>query len=234
MLAAGHGTRLRPITDHIPKCLVPIGGVPLLAIWFDLFQRYGINEVLLNLHAHSQAVRDFLAKNSDAIRVRLFEEPVLLGSAGTVRANRAWVESEPSFWVIYADVLTRANLARMAEFHQQHNGIATLGVCPVPDPQRSGIVNLAEGGIIRQFVEKPQNPMGNLAFGGIMLARPGLFENIPDKTPADLGHDVLPLISNQMYAHLITEYHRDIGTMESYETAQTDWPGLLAANGAKP
>ncbi len=228
LLAAGHGSRLRPLTDRTPKCLVPIRGVPLLAIWFDLCRRYGIDEVLINLHAHSQAVRDFVAKNSGGIRVRLFEEPILLGSAGTLRANRSWVESEPSFWVIYTDVLTSANIARMAEFHQQHRGAATLGVCPVPDPQRSGIVVTDSGGIIRQFIEKPENPPGNLAFGGIILARPELLTSIPDKTPVDLGHDVLPLFANRMYAHLITEYHRDIGTMESYAAAQKEWRDLPA------
>ncbi len=226
LLAAGHGTRLRPLTDQIPKCLVPIGGVPLLAIWFDLCRRYGIDEVLINLHSHSQAVRDFLAKNSNGIRVRLFDEPVLLGSAGTLHANRTWVESQPSFWVIYSDVLTSANLAQMAEFHEQHRGAATLGVCPVPDPQRSGIVVMDDGGAIRQFIEKPKNPPGNLAFGGIILARQELLASIPDKFPVDLGHDVLPLLANRMYAHRITEYHRDIGTLESYAAAQKDWPGL--------
>lgn len=231
LLAAGNGTRLRPITDRIPKCLVPIRGVPLLAIWFDLCRRYGIDEVLLNLHAQSSGVRDFLATDRSGIHVRLFEEPVLLGSAGTLRANRTWVESEPSFWVIYADVLTNANLARMAEFHQQHDGVATLGVCPVPDPQRAGIVTLSTGGLIQNFVEKPQNPESNLAFAGIMLARPGLLKSLPGKTPADLGHDVLPMLANQIYAHPITEYHRDIGTLESYAVAQTDWPDLAAAMG---
>ncbi len=226
LLAAGKGTRLRPVTDRIPKCLVPIRGVPLLAIWLDLCRRNGIDEVLLNLHSHSQSVREFLARSSLEICVRLFEEPVLLGSAGTLRANREWVKSEPSFWVFYADILTNTNLARMAEFHEQNKRLATLGVCPVPDPQRSGIVLLGRGGVVEQFIEKPQHPPANLAFGGIMLARPQLLESIPEKSPADLGHDVLPMLANRMYAHVITEYHRDIGTLESYEAAQSEWPGL--------
>ena len=120
LLAAGHGTRLRPLTDRIPKCLLPIRGVPLLAIWLEICRRYGVDEVLVNLHSQSEMVRDFLAKTHLDIRVRLFEEPILLGSAGTLRANRAWVASEPSFWVFYADILTTANLTRMADFHRQH------------------------------------------------------------------------------------------------------------------
>jgi mannose-1-phosphate guanylyltransferase len=165
--------------------------------------------------------------------VRIFEEPVLLGSAGTLRANRAWVAPESSFWVFYADVLTTANLSRMAEFHRQHKGVATLGVCPVPDPHRSGIVVADEGGTVRQFIEKPINPPGNLAFGGIILARRELLDSIPDQMPADLGHDVLPRLVNRMFAHLITDYHLDVGTPESYAAAQTDWPGLTAPTAAQ-
>ena len=234
LLAAGHGTRLRPLTDQTPKCLVPIRGVPLLLIWLEICRQQGVDEVLVNPHAQAQRVRDFLAATHVDIRVRLFEEPTLLGSAGTLRANRNWVESEPSFWVFYADILTTANLTRMADFHQQHQGVATLGVCQVPDPTRSGIVVVNEVGVIRQFIEKPENPPGNLAFGGILLARPELLESIPEKVPADLSREVLPLLVNRMSAFPITDYHLDIGTLESYRAAQTAWPGLAASSAALP
>ena len=146
LLAAGHGTRLRPLTDQMPKCLVPIRGVPLLSIWLEICLRHGVDDVLVNLHSQSRMVRDFLARTHLDIRVRLFEEPILLGSAGTLRANRAWVASEPSFWVFYADILTTANLTRMADFHGQHQGVTTPGVCRVADPSRSGIVVVDKGG----------------------------------------------------------------------------------------
>ena len=188
----------------------------------------------MNLHSQPQLVRDFLAKSQGDTRVRLFEEPVLLGSAGTLRANRAWVASESSFWVLYADILTTANLTRMADFLRQHLGAATLGVCRVPDPSRSGIAVVDEGSVVRQFIEKPENPPDNLAFGGILLARPGLLDSIPEEGPADLGRDVLPRLVNRMFAYLIDDYHLDIGTQESYLAAQTDWPGLAAPTRALP
>jgi mannose-1-phosphate guanylyltransferase len=171
-------------------------------------------------------VRDFLAKSNIDIRVQLFEEATLLGSAGTLRANRTWVESESSFWVFYADVLTSANLTKIADFHWQHQGVATLGVCRVADPSRSGIAVVDEGGVVRQFIEKPENPPGNLAFAGILLARPELLDSIPQDGPADLGRDVLPRLVNRMFAYRITAYHLDIGTPESYWAAQRGWPGL--------
>lgn len=234
LLAAGHGTRLRPLTDQMPKCLVPIRGVPLLSIWLEICRQHGVDEVLVNLHSQPQMVRDFLAKTQIDVRVRLFEEPALLGTAGTLRANREWVASESSFWVFYADILTTANLTRMADFHWQHQGVATLGVCHVRDPHRSGIVIVDEEGAVRQFIEKPENPPGNLAFGGILLARPELLESIPQEGPADLGREVLPRLVNRMLAYLITEYHLDIGTQESYSAAQTGWPGLAVSIAARP
>src|SRR6266496_1813946 len=104
LLAAGEGTRLRPITNSIPKCLVPIRRQPLLGIWLELCRESGIDEVLINLHSHGDSVRQFLAEDDCGVRVTLSEEPVLLGSAGTIAANRAWVESDAHFFVFYADV----------------------------------------------------------------------------------------------------------------------------------
>src|ERR1700674_391733 len=94
LLAAGHGTRLRPLTDSIPKCLVPIRGVLLLQIWMYFCRRNGISEILVNLHAHATIVRKFLQENRTDMKVTISEEAVLLGSAGTLLANRKWLGSD--------------------------------------------------------------------------------------------------------------------------------------------
>ena len=78
LLAAGLGTRLRPLTDSTPKCLLPIRGVPLLAIWLDLCHRHGIDEVLINTHCHGETVRRYLVAHRNAVRTRVVDEPVLL------------------------------------------------------------------------------------------------------------------------------------------------------------
>src|SRR5882757_9625601 len=101
LLAAGSGTRLRPLTDNMPKCLVPVAGRPMLAIWFDACRAAGITELLINLHAHADQVRKFVAIHAHGLKVVLAEEPDLLGSAGTLRANRRWLEGESEFWVLY-------------------------------------------------------------------------------------------------------------------------------------
>src|SRR5437667_4589830 len=129
LLAGGHGTRLKPLTDSIPKCLLPIRGIPMLQIWLDLCRRHCVDEVLINLHSHGDAVRRFIQQQKNELKVHLFEEETLLGSAGTLLANRNWVKGEASFWVFYADVLTTADMNRMLEFHRSRAQIATIGVC---------------------------------------------------------------------------------------------------------
>jgi mannose-1-phosphate guanylyltransferase len=233
LLAAGVGTRLRPITNPIPKCLVPIKGKPLLGIWLDVFRKFNIREVVINLHAHADAVRQYVAESSDGLDVLFFEEPALLGSAGTLAANQGWVKRETSFWVFYADVLTNVDLEKMHRFHQRHKSLMTLGVYEVEDPGRCGIAVIDERGMIRHFVEKPKVPLGNLAFSGLMITNPGIFDIIPPKRPADLGFDIFPHLTRRMYAYRIRDYLLDVGTMENYKAAQAAWPGLAPSEGVR-
>jgi mannose-1-phosphate guanylyltransferase len=225
LLAAGHGTRLRPYTDHTPKCLLPIQGVPMLEIWLNLCRRYGISEALVNTHAHSAAVSEFVRRWEDGVRVIVVDEPHLFGSAGTLLANREWVREEELFWVFYADVLTSADLDAMLDFHSPEMA-ATLGVYSVPDPKRCGIVTLDGNGRVLDFVEKPEVPASNLAFSGIMIGTPAMLDAIPGKQGADLGFDVLPRLAGHMRAYAIPEFVLDIGTRENYELAQKTWTGL--------
>jgi len=232
LLAAGHGTRLRPITDNLPKCLVPIQGTPMLAIWLSLCKEIGITEILINLHAHAEDVIEFLQQlGGTDVRVHVAQEKQLLGSAGTLRANRAWVEHEDLFWVFYADVLHRADLHAMLRTHLCRKPAATLGVYKVPDPSRCGIVTANSRGTIEAFIEKPIRPASNLAFSGLMIGTRALLDAIPDCTPADIGFHVLPKLCGRMQAFPIHEYLIDVGTLENYQTAQATWPGLYTMSG---
>jgi mannose-1-phosphate guanylyltransferase len=206
--------------------MVPIRGVPLLSIWLELCGWFGIEEVLINLHAHATAVCEFLKRNTSPTRVRVVVEPQLLGSAGTLRANRDWVVTEDCFWVFYADVLNRADLQGMLKMHRQRRPVATLGVYEVTDPRRCGIVTADSEGTIQEFVEKPSHPAGNLAFSGLMIGTQDLLDAIPADVPVDIGFHVLPQLAGRMLAYHIADYLLDIGTMENYRKAQVTWPGL--------
>jgi mannose-1-phosphate guanylyltransferase len=227
LLAAGNGTRLRPLTDSVPKCLLPICGVPLLEIWLNNCKAVGITDVLVNAHAHTEEIGRFVAGQQSGVTIRITEEPELLGSAGTLAENRDFVAGEKAFFIFYADVLTNIDLRRMLAFHQQKRFPATLAIYQVPDPTRCGIVTMNEDSIIQEFAEKPSQPMSNWAFAGVMVAGPELFDFLPAQRPADLGFDVLPRMIGKMVAYGISEYLLDIGTLSNYKHAQQSWPGLV-------
>lgn len=226
ILAAGRGTRLRPLTDTVPKCLLPIQGVPLLQIWMENCRAAGISEVLVNVHSHAERIREFAGKQNGPVRAHIAEEKQLLGSAGTLAKNRSFVTGEEAFFVLYGDVLTNVSLADMLAFHAEKKMLATLGVYRVPDPSQCGIVTADQDGIVRGFVEKPIQSASHWAFSGIMIAGPKIFDLVPAQRPADIGFHLLPLLTGRMTAYTITAYLLDIGTLNNYRAAQSSWPGL--------
>lgn len=227
LLAAGLGTRLRPLTDTVPKCLVPINGRPLLSYWMTLLARHGFDDVLINVHHLPEAVRAF-AEGVRHPRLTLFHEPELLGSAGTVRANRQWVADGAPFLVAYADDLTNADLGALMAVHERHRPLLTMGLFRTPEPTRCGIAELdgdeADGAIVT-FEEKPARPRSNLANAGLYVADVRLIDRIPEGT-ADFGHDVLPRLVGEMRGHRLRGELVDVGTWPSYEQAQLTAPGL--------
>lgn len=228
LLAAGLGTRLRPITDTLPKCLVPIQGEALLGIWLRHCRQQGCTEVCVNLHAHASQVRAYLGSRDWGMGLRLVHENELLGSAGTLYANRSWVEGEKVFGIFYGDVLTNAALSPLLRAHREHAPAATLGLYEVPDPERCGIATLNPDGVISAFDEKPARPTGNLAFTGVMLAGPDFLQALPMQAPADIGGQVLTRLVGRMRGAKLPGFVLDIGTKANYELAQQRWPGLTA------
>lgn len=228
LLAAGYGTRLRPLTDTIPKCMVPIHGQPLLGWWFDLLQRHGVTEVLVNTHYLPEPVQEYMAAyNRLATGLTAHEtyEPELLGSGGTIRANRPFVEGERDFLICYADNLTDANLTQFQRFHRDHGQLLTMALFHTNVPEQCGIAELDGEGCITAFVEKPEHPKSNLANAGMYVADNRIFEylNNIDKPVLDLGKDVLPKLVGQMYGWNTDGYLIDIGTPENYKRANEEW-----------
>lgn len=154
LLAAGKGKRLQPLTYHTPKCLVSIYGKPLIEYWFDLFELYGIDEILINTSHLSEKVGDYINSHSRDLNITLTYEETLLGSGGTIKKNRAFVEGDKSFYIFYADNLTNINLKKMLEFHNENKRDFTLAVFKVPNPHECGIVEMDEHLSIVSFKEK--------------------------------------------------------------------------------
>jgi mannose-1-phosphate guanylyltransferase len=224
LLAAGIGSRLRPITDTIPKCMVPIDGQPMLDIWLDAFDRAGVTEVLVNLHHLPDVVCRHLEARVGAPTVRAFLEPELLGSAGTLVANRSWIKGEEMFLACYADNLTDFDLASLVKAHREHGAIATLAVFHSERPSAGGVVELDATGTIVGFEEKPANPVSDLVNAGMYAFHPSVLDELGGPQPLDIGYDLLPRLVGRAKALLVEAYFRDIGTIDAYGQAQREWP----------
>ena len=224
LLAAGIGSRLRPITDSVPKCMVVIDDRPLLDIWLDALDRAGIDEVLVNLHHLPDVVRRYLAERTGPPAVRTAFEPTLLGSAGTLAANREWVADEEFFLTCYADNLTDFDLRTLIDAHRARGEAATLTVFHSERPSAGGVVEVDDVGRVVGFAEKPSQPVSDLTNAGMYAFDPGVLEEIDGTPPVDIGYHMLPRLVGRAHAVLVEGYFRDIGTIESYRRAREEWP----------
>ncbi len=212
---------------------MPIGDETLLEIWLALLDRYGVGSVLINTSHLAEQVVGFVDRIRDRYRltIDLFHEERLLGSGGTLWANRSWVDGEEDFLICYADNLTDLDLGSMVRAHREYRAlgaILTMGLFHAPDPAACGIAVLDDNGRIAEFVEKPEKPRSDLANAGVYVATQALFDYFPPRPldpreVVDLGHHLLPNLAGRMFGYPIREYLKDIGTVEAYHTALDQW-----------
>lgn len=193
ILAAGEGTRLRPLTDHIPKPMVLVAGKPILEHNLELLTRHGISDVVINLHHQPQTIVDHFGDGSRwGVHITYSFESELLGTAGAVKKVREQFDS--SFLTLYGDNLTTCDLGRLVIFHQAKGGIATIALHYRDDPTASGIATLDDRDRITRFVEKPKSHQvfSHWVSAGILVLEPEVLDAIPDTMPSDLGRDLFP------------------------------------------
>ena len=225
LLAAGVGARLRPITDSIPKCLVPIQGRPLLEYWLEFLVKGGISPILINLHYMAEKVQEYIETSPYKEHIQSIHEKKLLGTGGTLLANRDFFKAE-TFLVIYADNLSKFDLQEFIKHHQnrpRHCEI-TMMTFHSPTPQSCGIVELDQAGVLQAFHEKVEEPPTNLANAAVYLFEPSIFEEL-EKKPGqsfDISKDIIPYFVGKIYTYFNFGYHRDIGTPESLNEAQKE------------
>lgn len=227
LLAAGLGTRLRPITDEIPKCLVPICGKPLLEWWIDLFEKHDIDEVLINLHHIPDKVINHISSIKTKVKFHFSYEKKLLGSAGTLRENKDFIIEEEHFFVLYADNLTNINLTEFLNFFKCNNQPAALALFETDQPKSKGIVELDKNNLVISFEEKPEKPRSNLANSGIYIFKPEIINFIPDSELADIGFHLLPKLVHHMVGWKINDFLIDIGTHQHLSIAQKKWEKII-------
>jgi len=229
LLAAGLGTRLRPLTDTTPKCLVEICGRAMLDIWLDALAAVGVDEVLLNTHHLAPLVAAHVSRRAGSPSVQLAHEPVLLGSAGTLLAHRDFVEDEELFLAINADNLTDFDLDVLVRAHRAGGAVATLSVFHAPRPSECGIVEVVDGRVVG-FVEKPEHPPGDLANAGMYAFHPSVLDQLDGPPPLDIGLHLLPrLVGRAAAVPIADSYFLDVGTPAALERARRDWESRTVA-----
>jgi mannose-1-phosphate guanylyltransferase len=221
LLAAGIGSRLGALTEATPKCLLPIQGRPLLDYWFGALHDAGVRELFINLHHLKDQVEDYLAGQTHGMQVTTLYEPVLLGSAGTLRAATEFVGDDEEFFIIYADNFALIDLKKLLRFHRaKQQPVLSLLSYRTDYAKQCGILELDDDDRVISFEEKPEFPRSNIANSGIHVASPELFDFLPATNPADIGFDVLPRLIGKMYGYVTDEFIQDIGTLEAYEAVQ--------------
>lgn len=236
LLAAGMGTRLRPITDTIPKCLVPIHGRPLLDYWFDLLFAAGIERILVNTHYLAETVERHVAASPFADRVDLINEASLLGTGGTVVANRDYFGGQPLL-LAHADNLTDFKVTALLNAHRHRPVDAAMSMLAfrTDDPRSCGILELDDQSLVTAFHEKVANPPGNLANAAVYVLEPEVvnFAAALGRPVLDLQTEVIPSFIGRILAVETNGYHRDIGNPESLRRAHLEFqPARPATDGS--
>jgi mannose-1-phosphate guanylyltransferase len=221
VLAAGLGTRLRPLTFELPKPMVPVLDRPVMAHIVDLLERHGCDEVIANLHYFPDTIRDYFGD-----RILYREEPELLGTAGGVRNCADFLDGGP-FLVISGDALTDIDLGKFVARHKAAGGIGTLAVKRVQDTREFGVVLHDADGRITGFQEKPDpaEALSDLGNCGIYLFEPEIFDYFPNEPFVDWANDVFPaLLANDVpfHVHAIDEYWNDVGSLQELKEGTFD------------
>lgn len=232
ILAAGEGTRLRPMTATQPKPMLPVAGVPTLEWIVAWLRAYGIREMAMNLSWLPETVERYFGDGSRCgVHLRYSIEDEILGTAGGVKRLESFFDT--AFVLVYGDVLTDFDLGALIRFHESRppGPKVTLSLTPVPNPTECGIVDVDSTGRITRFVEKPAPDavFSDLANAGVLIVEPEILASIPPETFYDFSLDLFPRLMAQgvpFYGWTLPaeNYLIDIGSHEKYARVQEEWP----------
>ncbi len=225
LLAAGLGTRLRPLTLTTPKCLVPIAGKPLLEYWLEKLESENI-DTLINTHYMSELVIEYLKGHPHRNRIETVSETILLGTGGTLLKNRKFFAND-SILLVHADNLSRFSLPAFQKAHAERPSgcVMTMMTFESPAPETCGILELDSRGVVTRMHEKVKNPPGNLANAAVYILEPSIMAHLESlgRDVIDFSTEVIPHFLGKIATFANTDYHRDIGSIESYEKANLDF-----------
>ena len=219
LLAAGLGTRLRPFTNTTPKCLVSISGKPLLDIWCETLLSAGVTRLLINLHYKSELVQQHISKSMFAQNVETVFEPKLLGTAGTLNANRKFFDNQDGI-LLHADNYCEADIKQLISAHTNRPSKCDLTMLAfrTQTPHTCGILEVDDRNILKQMYEKSHDDHGNLANAAFYILSKKLIAELRDEI--DFSNEVIPQYFGKALVVETSETFIDIGTPETYAFAQ--------------
>jgi len=227
VMAAGAGTRLRPLTQDVPKPMVTIANRPVLQYTIENLKRYGITEIILNLHNHPDQIRHYFGDGSKwGVSLQYSYEPKLLGTAGGVKNVEAFLK-QGTFIVLSGDGLTTINLKNLLAFHARKKAFGTIGLKPIDTRFDYGVTIRNSSSRITRFIEKPKwgDVFSNEVNTGIYVFEPQALAFIPKGKIYDFGHELWPLLLKKkkpIFGYPMKDYWCDIGSLTEYRRAQRD------------
>jgi mannose-1-phosphate guanylyltransferase len=251
VLVGGEGTRLRPLTETVPKPALTLVDRPFLAYMVEWLAGHGVSEVVLACGFLPGVLREALADEEEraGVRIRYVAEPEPLGTAGAIRfaADALGNELENRFLALNGDVLTDLDLTALLRAHEGRAARATIGLHPVEDSAAYGLVQTAEEGEVLAFTEKTGERVPGDVNAGMYVLERSVLDLIPPGENVSIERDVFPgLVGDGLCGLRLDGYWMDIGTPERYLQASWDIlegrvatrveptaPGLLVAPGAQ-
>jgi len=231
ILAAGLGTRLRPLTDATPKALLEIGGRPMIEYPLCMLAAAGVEEIVVNLHHLGEAIREALGDGSRyGVRIRYSPEDPILDTGGAIAKARPLLGDEP-FALANCDALLDPDLGALWQFHVERRALATLVVRADAEAERYGALDCDDAGRVRRFLGKPvgvSDPLERRMFCGVHVLSAEIFASLPRGGVFSITRDVyaaLVVRGEALYGFDYGGYWRDLGTAPSLATARADVAG---------
>jgi len=220
ILVGGEATRLRPLTCHMPKAMVPVLNKPFLEHVIRHLDSHGIADIILAQSAHSQPIHEYFKNGSElGVKLHYSIEDKPLGTAGAVKLAERYLDR--TFFGLNGDTFTDLDITAMLAFHRERKAKVTIALTPVDDPTSYGLIETDDSGIITRFLEKPspEQVTTNMINAGTYILEPDVLKHIPPGTVSSFEHELFPLLlelGEPVYAYASPAYWIDIGTSEKY------------------
>lgn len=214
IMAGGKGTRLKPLTDNLPKPLVKLIDRPVMEYTINLLKRHGITEIGVTLGYRAEDIVSYFGSGSRfGVELTYFKESVPLGTAGGIKNASSFLDED--FLVLSGDAYTELDISEAIRFHYHKKSPLTVVATPCENPAGFGVLETDYDGKIVRFEEKPLNPRPSLINCGIYVISKKVLNSIPDGF-YDFGKQLLPSMAGKIYAYVTYDYWTDIGTLPSY------------------